>query len=247
MRDLGGLRGACGRQLAYGRIFRCGTLGDLTEADFKRLCGLGIGLVCDLRSLAEREGHPTPWPLHWTPETLIMDVNSDLRSGRVDIIEALRQNPTEHGAEAVMRHMYREMPGVLLPHLQTLTGRLVQRPDTPVIIHCTAGKDRTGVFCALLLLALGVSSSLVMDDYLESAVSCTSEPFTAMIGRTIAKALGSPPGVEVVRAVASVKASYLEATLDAITEKYGSLELYLLLVGRGRQGLTRLQGALLTA
>src|SRR3546814_9409940 len=69
---------------------------------------------------------------------------------------------------------YRDMPRALLPHLHLLIEAIIAG-EMPMLVHCTAGKDRTGVTIAVLLLALGVSREDVVRDYLRSDVFADNE------------------------------------------------------------------------
>ena len=70
--------------------------------------------------------------------------------------ESLRTDPSVDNARSAMAENYRQMPGALMPHVPALAGALLGG-EVPMMVHCTAGKDRTGVLAALILLVLGVS------------------------------------------------------------------------------------------
>src|SRR3546814_4427265 len=96
-------------------------------------------------------------------------MNTDLRASGNEGWTALKNDPSEHGARSAMLVNYRDMPRALLPHLHLLIEAIIAG-EMPMLVHCTAGKDRTGVTIAVLLLALGVSREDVVRDYLRSDV-----------------------------------------------------------------------------
>ena len=85
----------------------------------------------------------------------------------------------------------------------------------PLVIHCTAGKDRTGFACALILHALGVPDDLIAEDYLLTNRFYRRDP-----------AASSDLPEDVKQVLASVEASFLAAAFDAISADYGDLESY---------------------
>ena len=113
--------------------------------------------------------------------------------------------------------------------------------NTPLLFHCSAGKDRTGVAAALILLALGVSRQDVMEDYL---LTNTCRAATrAELGEKFAAAMGNTPARDaVVNLFTGVQRESLELALDAIDQRYPSFEAYLQdQYGIGAAGLEKLR------
>ena len=103
------------------------------------------------------------------------------------------------------------------PHtssFRTLFAHLLE-DRAPLVIHCTAGKDRTGFACALILHALGVPDDLIAQDYL----------LTNRFYRRDPSASSDLPD-DVRQVLGSVEASFLAAAFDAIGADYGNLENY---------------------
>src|SRR3546814_13799173 len=96
-------------------------------------------------------------------------MNTDLRASGNEGWTALKNDPSEHGARSAMLVNYRDMPRALLPHLHLLIEAIIEG-EMQMLVHCTAGKERTGVTIAVLLLALGVSREDVVRDNLRSVV-----------------------------------------------------------------------------
>lgn len=243
-RDFGAYTTADGRPLRRGLLFRSGTLSALTKADFAQLSAMGLALVCDLRSQTEVNQHPTPWPSGWRPQVMHLDVSADLRSGDPGIRHVLRNDPTARGAEAMMLRTYRQIPRAVQGHLRALLCALASEHALPVILHCTAGKDRTGVLVALIQRALGVAWDDVLADYLLTRHHVTTR-LHADVASTLAITLGVPAPHDVVTTVTDVRESYLQAAFAAIDETHGSLDNYWTHVGLDVALLTQLRQRLL--
>lgn len=152
-RDLGGLRAAGGREVRTGCLFRSDTLQALTDADVTRLVDLlGIELVVDLRIGAEavQEGRG---PL---AAATVCYLNAPLRDLPVSDLE-----PVEQSLHFYLEHL--DSPSPTLPILIRVLASVAGRP---AVLHCAAGKDRTGLVTALVLRLLGVADEDIVADYL---------------------------------------------------------------------------------
>src|SRR5713226_9871429 len=164
-RDLGGYRTLDGKHVRWGRLYRSGQLASLTERDYEYLQPLGIRLVCDFRADEERRHQATRWPGD-APEFLLNPIGMDKsgRNPRLPELKRLVENraPPEQ-MHAFMGRIYPDMPLVAAPQFARILARLLSSHGA-AMIHCSAGKDRTGVFGALLLLTLGVPRETVIQD-----------------------------------------------------------------------------------
>ena len=226
-RDLGGYLTTDGRRVRRGKLFRSEGLNQLEAEDYAALNDLGIRLICDLRSDFERERKPTVWPSYLLPKTLVMDVNADLRAGKSDLWGMLREDPTERGVLALMMHVYRFVPEALGKHLGNFFNAVTDEEQLPLILHCSAGKDRTGVLSAVLLTALGVPRETVIADYMKTNEYRDAVKLKKKVIELMLPILGTAPPDDVVEIMAGVHADYLNASFDAIDTQYGSIERYL--------------------
>jgi len=224
-RDLGGYRTSDGHYVRWGLVYRSNYLANLTANDSDYLNHLGIRLVCDVRSASERARAPD----HWTgnaPEFVSVPIGpnqsasptaDDLkrRVAAINLETKDSARPYDYAVE------YAEQYGKIL--------RRIAAGDLPVVEHCTSGKDRTGVFSAILLTALGVPRDIVVEDYLLSNQYMLSpdaiDATTADLQRAFS--LAEPPDPSIVRAIMTARPETLEATLDKIIKTYGSFENYL--------------------
>ncbi|MEV4166546.1 tyrosine-protein phosphatase [Nonomuraea dietziae] len=223
LRDIGGHVTADGRKVRTGLAFRSGALDRLTPADHEALLAGGVRLVCDLRTAGERAAQPDHLPDG--VDYLVLDVQR--QGGHGADIAALFDDPTliesltsPEISEGFLVEVYRGM--VTTPDAHEAYGDLLRalaRPGT--LMHCTAGKDRTGWGAALLLTLLGVDGRTVMDDYLAS-----NEHLAESAAKIYALLDGTGVRQEIVRPLLEVRESYLNAAFDTVTATYGDLDTY---------------------
>lgn len=239
-RDLGGGLTRDGRRVRLGMVFRSEAPVGLTERDRATLAGLGLRLVCDLRSPVERDGAVVAWPPP-SPAVLETEVLSELMvPGRFGEMLA---EPTGHAARSYMLDFYRSLPRALGPALAQLFERIADDREIPVLIHCHAGKDRTGFICSLLLLALGATRAALEKEYALTAQFWSLERLTPMV--TALPGEGGPTPTPDVVAAFGVHLEYLDAALELVEQQYGSVDGYLERHGAGPERRERLRDLLL--
>ncbi|GLK88680.1 tyrosine-protein phosphatase [Pseudomonas turukhanskensis] len=226
VRSLKGMPTADGRRINGHHIVRSDQLYRLSFEDWHRLQQLGVKTVCDLRSSGERERYPSRLPAD-DMQHLHLEVTGDMRADP-QIAAMLANHPVAEGARRMMLEVYRRLPAMLAPHLAKLFG-LFSSGRAPVLIHCAAGKDRTGVAVALLLHALGVAPQRIMLDYLLSARrfgDLDGERQEAM-SNAVNHMVRQPVSVAAIDAVLDARPEYLMAAYAAIDAEFGGIESYL--------------------
>ncbi len=156
VRELGGLSTVGGRRVRAGMVLRSASLADLTDDDVTTLRGAGLRTVVDLRGGAEveRDGRG---PLAGTTVGYRNLPVVGARSVRLDQAEDI-----ETGSLLAHYVTYLETSADVVVEVV----RLLARPEAvPAVVHCAAGKDRTGVVVAVLLDALGVDRAQIVADY----------------------------------------------------------------------------------
>lgn len=222
-RDFGGYATADGRRVRWNHLFRSGQLSALTETDRERLAGLGVALICDFRRDEERVAEPTRLsPLH-QPRVEVLAITP---GSAADLFAAFRHDLSAVTGTHMVRLMVeinRELAVSQQLSYRRMFAAMLDAPG-PVLLHCAAGKDRTGFAAALVLSALGVPEEAVMHDYL-----LTGRYLRALDEVTrIQQKYGVPDmDPEILLPLLEARPEYLQAALTAVREEFGSVDAYL--------------------
>jgi protein-tyrosine phosphatase len=230
LRDVGGPATRDGKTVRRGLLYRSGQLFGMPPGDVEKLDELGLVCDYDLRLDSERAARPDELPAGVKLIPLDVLAGADEASSR--LIDEILRNPrrvttTVGGntadASAAMVMMYRDF--VTLPSAKKAYGELFKRlaedGGTPAVLHCTSGKDRSGWATAALLMLLGVPKEAVVADFLRSNEVTIAKYQKSADGYVAA---GGEAGV--FPAVIGVKVEYLEASLEEVVKRYGSIEGY---------------------
>jgi protein-tyrosine phosphatase len=223
-RDLGGYVTVDGRHVRWRRLFRSGTLAQLTPADHAVLSSLGVRAVCDLRTTSERQGEPSSWA---PADGRVLSWDYELDDGAV--MGAFRVGkPTAERVRAAIAQFYLTAPEDFADRLRELFKALAAR-ETPLIMHCTAGKDRTGMATAIVLRALGVPAHEVVEDYAMSSKVVDYEEITrsGQLQQGGTWAFLSQLSPDIRAPLIASEPAYIQAMLDRIDAGYGSVDGYL--------------------
>jgi protein-tyrosine phosphatase len=228
-RDLGGYSTTDGRRVKWGLIYRAGQLNKLSDADLAKLKELKIRTVVDLRGTAEAESRGKDrLPEGARSVSYPIDVTS--------LPKEEKEESTSTGSSAGRTDfMLQATRSIMINRTDvyaSLIRDLVEPQNRPLVFHCTAGKDRTGVGAAIVLSLLGVPWETVRDDYLLSNYYRRDENEKELksIREDIAKKQGIPPeqvDMTAFEAMFLVKPEYLDAAHDEVILRYGSMESYL--------------------
>jgi len=227
-RDAGGHRTASGRRMRSGLLYRSDHIGQLSRSEAVALAGLGIKVVYDLRTAAERAMTPderVPGATH-----VQLDLMADDRQSAPAQLLRLLEHPRAANAllgngqaAALFVQGYRSV--IALPSaregLGTLYRGIAGEACGPALCHCTTGKDRTGWTCAALQSLLGVPYDEVMQDFLASNRNVMPK-YQAEVEAFAAR--GGDPVLLV--PVLTVMPEYLDAAFDEVRRRFGSIEGY---------------------
>ena len=224
-RSLGGLPAAGGRRIRPHALMRADRLSGLSEDDWGALGRAGLTTICDLRSEEERGEHPNNPPPHLGVRELRFGIRNDLRADPA-LARLIASDPTARGSERVMIEIYRRLPGYMGPTLSAIVDRLLDG-GAPLLVHCSAGKDRTGFVIAMLLRALDVPEPLIRADYLASRHWPGAESHRASLEERFRPVVAPEELRAAVDAVLDVRDAYLDAALAVVQDEFGSIGRYL--------------------
>ena len=225
VRELGGYEADEGKHVKWGQIWRGIPTCKLTgEADRAKLDALGLRLILDLRSVEEAKKEPD-----YVPDGarlvqicgLCAEDGHEIAFAPGDIDRLMASAPEGYDAPRVM---YRWM----------LTGnkafkelfRALEAGETPILFHCSAGKDRTGVAAMLILLALGASDETICADYAQTNV-CRRAEIEAVMQEHADEIAADPSCRNHYYRMAGVEPELAPFVLDTIRSQFGSAENYL--------------------
>lgn len=226
-RDIGGYPAAGGHKIKHGVIFRSGELSGLTPEDQQNLANLNIGYEVDLRTDAERSANPSQWGKK-APQLISIPVGM-ARDGKT-LDARMRQLMQVKDAEEAKTRMQESTASLAIDgaaDIGKVLGELA-RANGPALVHCTAGKDRTGVTIAVLMTLLGASREDVYHEYMRSNESIEAQFQRQKIREQTGKDVNGLSGLNptILRPMMGTDASYLDAMFHEIDAKYGSFDAY---------------------
>ncbi len=244
LRDLGGYSTIDGRQIKKGLLYRSDHLKRVSIRNAEAVAALGVKRVYDLRTERERERDPPRLAEVTSLEVVSLPVDCELIDPYAVARRILRGDVEEGDFQGLMLECYRNYALNYTSEWSSLLRDMAEPGGLPALIHCTYGRDRTGVSVAIVLRSLGVPEETVLEDYLLSNKFWESEASRLSCFASCASFFRTPRSE--VRALMEVRPEYLEAAFAAIDEKYGSFEGYLY-EGLGIDDVTleRLRSALL--
>jgi protein-tyrosine phosphatase len=231
-RDIGGYHTDRGSSTRWGKVYRAGVLTYFTPDDHAPLTQLQVRAICDLRRAEEREREPTRWP---DTATNALSWDDGFVTPTIRALAADRPKNAAGMFDAMVA-LYRALP-------EWMAGRIagmfeaIAKGHVPIVIHCAAGKDRTGIAVAVLLRALGVPEQTVIEDYLLTNSAGNFEEFIrsrhqAQLGVTDnhAPLLAMPEDMR--RVLFSADAAFLQAAFEQIDQRLGGVDAYLATTAR---------------
>ena len=218
-RDIGGYRTADGRSVRWGRVFRSDSLETLTPADIALLEQLGVRVVCDLRRDEERASAPSR--VHGHPGLRVEHLPiGGIAAETKDMAGRMLRGEIPEVSAAMMADVYLTILELHPDSFGAVVGHAADAASLPMVVHCTAGKDRTGVASALVLAALGVDEETIAADYE------LSNEFQARARVAVVRPQLDAAGIEFAKVEAYFMApgAVIAATLDGLRITRGTVE-----------------------
>ena len=225
-RDFGGYKTASGGRLKTGRLYRSASHGKATDADLETIHALELAVIVDLRRRRERERDPSRRHDAFAGEVIANDLGDEEEDSWIGHITT--SDLTDASFHGYMYEYYRTAP--FDPRIVDLYRRyfeILARAEGPVLIHCAAGKDRTGILAALTHHLTGVHRDDMMADYL-----ATNDPERVarrlpLVGQAIHDLTGRTLPESTLRVAMGVEPGYLDTAFAAMAEHYGDVDRYL--------------------
>lgn len=218
---------ASGGRIRRGILWRSGQHADATAQDLDTVHDLGIGTVIDLRGDSEREKYPCVRHGAFEAEVLFHPGETAGLHGRAVHEESSAEIVNAADAHAAMVRLYETLAWrpVLVGTYRLYFDALANR-DTPSLLHCLAGKDRTGVAAGLVHALLGVHPDDVMADYVLTNTAGNIDRRIEAGAKHMRGNFGSKIQDDAIRTLMSVDPAYLQTAFDAMRQRHGSIEAY---------------------
>lgn len=238
-RDIGGVSASGERRIKEGIVFRSANPDTLKRVDIEQLRILNIRTIIDLRAPGEISKRSKSVN-HAEKLSLPLDFQQITRERLKPVIY---KKDSGNDIADISNAIYLEILDASVPVFRQVMEILASPGRSPVLIHCQAGKDRTGIIIALILLAMGVERKLIIRDFMESNEALIPY-FKKMLRIRKVVSLGFFPYRNMLFAV-TVKQRNIESVLDRIDNHYGGIEGYLRYSGFDPSGLAEVRHVLL--
>ena len=214
------------RRLKRGLLYRSASQSRATDADLERLAAMNLAVIVDLRRANERERAPSRrWP-GFAAQVIENDIGQEAADEWATFIQGSDLTPGSF--RDYMLEYYRHLPHQRR-HIDLYTRyfRALAEGDGPILVHCAAGKDRTGIICALTHHLAGVHDDDIREDYL-----LTNDPERLtnrlpQIREVVREATGKTASDDALMVAMRVEAEYLDMAFNVMREAHGSLDGYL--------------------
>jgi protein-tyrosine phosphatase len=238
-RDMGGYRSAHGQSIRWNTLYRSGTTHTLTDADLGWLRARGVRFAYDLRSGSERSNQPNR--LREIVDLRYRYTDHEQSTGN---IRRMLRDAGARGEDArqTMLRLYRTLPYEFKDSYRALLLHLSEG-DLPLVLNCSAGKDRTGVAAALILTVLEVPQPVILEDYLLTE-QCFEQSCRMLLGTHVGLLDGIPR--ESWEPLMRTDADYLQSAFDELETRHGSVLGYVRSeLGLSEKVIERIRGHLL--
>ncbi|MBW6502017.1 MAG: tyrosine-protein phosphatase [Bacteroidales bacterium] len=219
-RDIGSAQTTGGKRVPGGMIYRSANPDKISASDIKKLHALDIRTIIDLRAPYESRKKKR---LISGIETISLPLDFE-KTTRERLMPLLYKKDAFDEIDEINCSLYLAILDAAIPVFRQVAETLQSAERRPVLIHCQAGKDRTGVICALLQLALGADRQSIIGDYMRSNESLMPYFRKRLMLRKILS-LGFFPSATILYTI-RVKEKNIVSVLDRVNDHYGGIEAY---------------------
>lgn len=220
-RDYGGYTTGDGRTVKWGYLYRSGQLSNLEDVDIDAVASLNLDLVCDFRRVEEQQNDPSRLPAHNPPRIASLPI---IPGSNARFFEEMNDLSGPQPMFDFMCEINRAFATEQAPIYADMFREVLAVDDARFLVHCAAGKDRTGFAVAMVLLALGVSRDVVMQDYMLTRRFFLPEREMERLRR---KYDMGTVDAQAILPMLEVHEAYLGMALETIDAEYGSIDDYL--------------------
>lgn len=224
-RTVGNMKNVDGRTLKEGKFYRSAHLHKLKKKSFEEIEKLGIKEIIDLRNSKEIAGKPDQLPsaVNYKKYSAFEDEGDQLAQAKKLVLKG-KVNASD--ADKRMISFYREYVTENPEMIKKMITEILESKD-PILYHCTAGKDRTGITTALLLTILKFDKETIYNEYLLS-----NNYRKELVQKRLRLAntlhfLYPKMDLKVLEKLSWVEKRYLDAAFEEIDKKYGSADTYI--------------------
>lgn len=225
LRYLGGIKNSEGKILKDSLIYRSGNLHNLRKSSFDELTRMKINKVIDLRTKQEIAKEPDQLPKNmiYKVYSAFEDKNDEMRNAKQLV---LKGKISENDADKRMIKFYTDYVSENPEIIKKIITEILNS-DQPILYHCTAGKDRTGIITALILKVLKFDDAVIFEEYLQS---------NNLRSKIIQKRLNLADNFHfifpkldmgIIEKTSWVEQNYLQSAFDEIDKQYGSIDNYI--------------------
>ncbi len=234
-RDAGGLPTVDGKRIKERFIFRSAKPDNISRKDLNRLHKLNIRTIVDLRAPYETGRKNKKFD---GIQTISLPLDFE-RTTRERLIPLLKQKDGKDLIPVLIDSLYLEILDGSVAVFKKIIELLLDPNNTPMLIHCQAGKDRTGIICALIQLALDADRQSIINGYMTSNEMILPY-YKRMINLRKIISLGFFPADKVLYAI-TVRSNNIESVIERVISHYGGIEGYLRSSDGGRSDVKKLR------
>ncbi len=216
-RDIGGYKTKNDKKVKLGLLYRSAALNTLTDEDLSKVASLHIKYDFDFRGPYEVKTAPDKIPVG------TLRISLPAGSENVGDSNYMKNMSKYMKSDSFLISFYNVLTPFKDRYMPLFDSLISNKNANPILFHCTAGKDRTGIAAALILYALGVDEEIIFNDYEATNYYRRNENAKAIAQMTKYYGLDE----KTASSMMSAKKEYIQSTFTTIKAQYGTIDNYL--------------------